>query len=319
MPIAEFSLIERYFRFSANDEQLLCGVGDDGAVLAPDGGVDCVWVTDTLVESVHFVSEVDPADLAFKSLAVNLSDVAAMGGRGRWVSLALSLPARLNCEAWMSGFSKGFSETCRAFDLKLVGGDTTRADHLVVSVSVLGEVAKGQAVTRRGAQVGDVVYVTGYLGLAKRGLDQVMSGLKAGSEFDRVCLERLNRPWPRTQLGQALAGRASAMVDVSDGFLADLDHLSRASQVGVELDLSDWRFHPLHPAVPTPGAPEFWSEVSQGDDYELIFCLPESERAWFEEYQKNLDFPVSRVGRMIEQPGIFWAGHQLSPQGYSHF
>ena len=263
----EFELIRAYFdRASGEGSGVAVGIGDDGAVISVSPGKDVVEVIDTMVEGVHFPAGMSPADIGFRAVAINLSDIAAMGAVPRWMTLALSMPAA--SPEWLEGFAEGLFHAATEFGVALIGGDTTQAPQTVVSVQVTGEIEPGRALRRDGARVGDTVYVTGTLGDAAAGLQ----GLTDGQPV-RELVARFARPSARVAYGQALVGVATAAIDVSDGLYADLRKLLSASGVGAEIDLA---------ALPVSEAlAGHFSDTQQrnlalggGDDYELCFTAP---------------------------------------------
>jgi thiamine-monophosphate kinase len=270
--LGEFDLIDRYFRdAAARRDDVLLGVGDDGALLRPKAGFDLVMVTDTLVEGTHFKSSASPRSIGHRALAVNLSDLAAMGATPAWGLLALTLPA--TDEPWIKEFAAGFLELARQHDLALVGGDTTRGP-LSVTVQLVGYVPQGRGLRRSGAQVGDVVLMSGTLGDAAAGLHDSNDYLR----------QRFDYPTPRIALGESLLDVASAAMDVSDGLLADLAKLTAASGVGATLSIDSLPLSNELVAVKgLDGARRL--ALTGGDDYELLFTMPQARWA---EWQKGL-------------------------------
>ena len=259
----EFELIRRYFDRSTRTPGIVTGVGDDGAVLRPPPGRDQVQVIDTLVEGVHFPIGTNAADIGYRVVAVNLSDVAAMGAIPRWMTLALTLSQA--DPDWLAGFSAGLFEAASEFDVALVGGDVTRGDQVVATIHVSAEVETGSALLRSGAREGDTVFVTGTLGDAAAGL--LLLGSK---EPDAYLAGRFLRPNARVETGRQLVGRASAVIDVSDGLIGDLGKLLDASGVGGELDID--RLPQLDRLRARFDEPErVRLALTGGDDYELCF------------------------------------------------
>jgi len=267
----EFELIRRYFERSHDYDNVVTGIGDDGAVLEPDPARQQVQVIDTLVSGVHFPNDTDPSDIAYRAVAVNLSDIAAMGARPRWMTLALTLPSV--DERWLESFAAGLFEAADEFGVALVGGDTTAGPLAVVTVSMTGDVPHGAALLRSTAQPGDAIYVSGTLGDAAAGLGLLLCG-----ESDDLLVQRFLRPTARIGIGEALVGRASAAIDVSDGLAGDLAKLLAASGVGGELQVDTL---PISDALLAAGSKEqqFKWALCGGDDYELCFTAKEDAMA----------------------------------------
>ena len=303
--MGEFDLIARYFARPAKRSPL--GTGDDCALLAPAPGMQLAVSSDMLVEGRHFLSTVDPARLGHKSLAVNLSDLAACGAKPLAFTLALSLPAV--DEAWLEGFSRGLFALAEAHDCELVGGDTTRGP-LNICITVFGEVPSGAALLRSGARVGDDLWVSGTLGDARLALEVFRGALNLPGELFDIARQRMETPTPRNALGQALQGIATAAVDVSDGLLGDLGHILRASGVGAQVDadaaVARMRL-PAHPlAAQAALTPELLRlcALSGGDDYELLFTAPADRRDAVAAAAQRADTPVARIGRIEAETGL---------------
>ncbi|TIC86968.1 thiamine-phosphate kinase [Crenobacter intestini] len=293
----EFQLIRRYFDRPAPGAVL--GVGDDAAILAPAPGMELVVTTDMLVEGRHFFAGTDPASLGHKTLAVNLSDVAAMGARARWATLAVALPAA--DEAWLAAFSRGFFSLADRHDVDLVGGDTTRGP-LTLSVTLIGEVPAGQAIRRDGAVAGDDIWVSGELGGAALAVAaRYGRAPDVGLDTLRNAARRLDWPEPRLQLGERLRGLASAALDVSDGLTGDLAHLCERSGVAAELWLSALPCAEALLALRS-SAPALFA--AGGDDYELCFTAPRAHRAAIEALPAELGLRLTRVGRVAAGEGV---------------
>ena len=320
----EFDLIEliRQRTVQSRDDVRL-GIGDDAAVLAVPIGQELVVAIDTLVEDVHFPQGTSPADVGWKALAVNLSDLAAMGASPAWALLALTLPSP--DKNFVEGFVEGFAQLAQPYRLALVGGDTTRGP-LTISVAVHGFVPSGQAITRAGARVGDAVLVTGTLGDAAAGLHALQHPLHDGDEraglYDYL-LTRLNRPTPRLAAGTALRGQASACVDISDGLLADLGHICSSSGVGADIEAALLpRSSALLGLYDEASALHF--ALSGGDDYELCFTVPANRLAEVQSDLSRLGCGVTRIGRIVEGNGVRVRGADgewlsLERQGWEHF
>lgn len=319
MSLAEFALIDRIRARSRGRDDIVLGIGDDAALLQPLAGHWLAVTADTLNSGVHFPPETLPADIGWKTLAVNLSDLAAMGATPAWGTLALSLPEAQ--AGWIDAFADGFFALADTHDWRLIGGDTTRGP-LSLSVTAFGQVPHGQALRRDGAQVGDDIWVSGTLGdaagalqLWQRGeLDVTRPAADPGREFLR---QRLLRPTPRIELGVALRGIASAAVDISDGLLADLDHIARRSGVAACLDASSL---PLSSAL-RDGLEEDAARnhaMGGGDDYELCFTAAPVQCHRLKEMGHALGLQLTRIGQMAEGSGVRCADR---PQraGYEHF
>ncbi|MGB4468452.1 MAG: thiamine-phosphate kinase [Azovibrio sp.] len=318
MALGEFDLIARYFARAT--PQAVLGPGDDCALVQPAAGMDLALTTDLLVEGTHFLPGTDPHDLGWKTLAVNLSDLAAMGARPRWALLALCLPAAE--EAWLAAFAGGFHACAREFGVDLIGGDTTRGP-LNLCVTAIGEVPAGQALRRSGAKAGDDIWISGQPGLAALGLTHLQGGLELPPRWQARCIERLQAPRPRVRLGQALRPLAHAAIDISDGLLADLGHIARASKLQAQVILDQL---PLLPeGVDRVAAMD--ALLSGGDDYELCFTAPSRQRLALGCIAADLDLPLWRIGRMVAAKPLgdvllMDADGRVIPherQGYEHF
>ncbi|WP_405224055.1 thiamine-phosphate kinase [Lentisalinibacter sediminis] len=308
----EFQLIERYFRRPApGGAGVEVGVGDDGAIVRLPPGRELVVVVDTLVAGVHFPADMVPADVGYRALAVNLSDVAAMGAEPAWMTLALTLPAP--DADWLEGFATGLWDLAERHGVALIGGDTTRGP-LTVSVEVLGHLPAGTRLLRGGARPDDRVFVSGTPGDAAAGLGLPLPA----DDAQRRLRSRFLRPEPRLGLGLALAGRASAAIDVSDGLLADLAHICEASGAGAVID--EERL-PLSAALLEFAGRERAAgfALTGGDDYELCFTLPPD----VDPDQLSADVAVTAIGVMTPEPGIRLRRQgrdvALPAGGYRHF
>jgi thiamine-monophosphate kinase len=309
----EFDLIERIRRRVASRADVVLGIGDDAALLAPPAGQLLVAAQDTLNIGVHFPPDTAPADIGWKALAVNLSDLAAMGAEPAWCLLSLSLP--LADSDWIDGFLDGFCALADTHEVALVGGDTTRGP-LSVSVAIHGFVPPGQALVRGGAQPGDEIWVTGDLGDAA-------AALAAGAAADARLRARLDRPTPRLAAGFALRGRATACIDISDGLLADLGHVLAASAVGAELEIADL---PCSAALARAcsGSQRWQFQLAGGDDYELCFTAPAARHSDIAAAMHAAATPATVIGRIVTAPGCRLSapdGSDWQPprRGYQHF
>jgi len=304
--MAEFSIIDTYFnRKNANSVDL--GVGDDSALLTPPPQQQLVICADTLVAGRHFPMNTDPHAIGWKAVAVNLSDIAAMGATPYSILLALSLP-QIDHD-WLKAFSQGLYDCCDQFGVSLIGGDTTQSPHLTLSVTALGWVDIGQAITRSGAKLGDLICVSGTVGDAAFALNHLGHPLQ----------KRLDYPTPRCQLGAALKGLAHTMIDISDGLAQDLGHILKASQVGAKLQLENL---PISPTLQTLDDAQKWQyALAGGDDYELCFTI--SPQNYEKLLQKQLDVSISMIGTIQQQHGLTFekdgVDHSLQFNGYQHF
>jgi thiamine-monophosphate kinase len=317
----EFRLIDRIRdRTALAREDVRLGIGDDAAVLAVPAGQHLAVAIDTLVEGVHFPHGTAPRDIGWKALAVNLSDLAAMGATPAWALLALTLPQ--GDASFVDDLAEGFAQLAREHGVSLVGGDTTRGP-FCLSVAVHGFVPPGQALTRSGAGVGDAVFVTGALGTAAGGLRLAQGRVPFDprNELHRSLRKRLDRPTPRVRTGVALRAHASACIDVSDGLLADLGHICAASGVGAELDLDAL---PLSPALPSVFGHAAARELalSGGDDYELCFTVPTASIGAMQAALAAVGSHATRIGVIVEGQGVRAIGGAplaATRGGWDHF
>ena len=321
MSLSEFELINRFFSRSGETRtDVVLGVGDDAAVLECPPGAQLVAAIDSLVEAVHFPPHSPPRSIGHRALAINLSDLAAMGAQPAWALLALALPA--TDEAWLGEFSAGLDALARQHGVALVGGDTT-GGALCVTVQVLGFVPRGAALTRSGGGAGDVVFVSGSTGDSAAGLLLEQSRLTHGDALQaQWLLDRFRYPTPRVSLGLALRGLASACIDVSDGLLGDCGRLALASGCGVELDYSAL---PISAALQAALGAERARELALagGEDYELCFTVPQAKLGEFALRCPAADFGWTRIGALTAQPGarVVRDGNvmQVSHRGFDHF
>lgn len=305
----EFALIRRYFVRPGNAPGVSTGIGDDGAVLQAAPDRELIVVIDTLVAGVHFPDGIDPFDIGYRAVAVNLSDIAAMGGRPRWMTLALTLPVA--DEEWLERFAEGLHAAAQEHAVSLVGGDTTYGKTLVISVQITGDVPSGKALLRSGARVGDQIYVTGSVGDAAAGLELLSAGAP-----DRYLAARFLRPSARVAYGQALLDVATAAIDLSDGLFADLGKLLAASDVGGVIELERLPISKaLRASFDLDACRQF--ALAGGDDYELCFttattALPEAN-----------GFAVTRIGTVTDGSQLVCRlDGELVPftdRGYRHF
>ena len=295
MPTSEFELIRRYFTHRARHAVL--GVGDDAALVQVRRGEDLVISADMLVAGRHFLRNTDPRQLGHKALAVNLSDMAAMGATPRWATLALALPSI--DKRWLSAFSRGFMALARRYDVDLVGGDTTRGP-LTICVQIMGVAPRGAALRRDGARAGDDIWVSGTLGDAALALAVLQRRLRLKPAELARCAEKLQRPQPRVALGLALRRVAHSAIDISDGLLGDLGHVLERSAVAAEVELA---------ALPaSPVLLRYLDRVvacrallAGGDDYELCFTAPRRARAQVVRIGERIRLALTRIGSVKPQ------------------
>ena len=313
--VAEFDLIERIRRRVATRGDVVLGIGDDAALLQVPAGMQLVVAMDTLNSGVHFPPETAPADIGWKALAVNLSDLAAMGALPAWCTLSLSLPDA--DAAFVDGFLDGFLALASQHDVALVGGDTTRGP-LSVCVAMHGFIEPGMALRRDGARVGDEVWISGTPGDAAGALAQWTSG----HAMDPALRARLDRPTPRVSLGRALRGIATSCIDISDGLLADLGHACKASAVGARVDVDAL---PASEALRAcfDGEARSLLQATGGDDYELCFTAP-AERHDVVLEAAAAHVQVACIGRIVDGAGVSAVdahGNAWRPPaaGYRHF
>ncbi len=318
--VSEFDIIRRYFTRPV--KRALLGVGDDCALVAAEAGAALAVSTDMLVEGRHFLAGADAAQLGHKSLAVNLSDLAAMGAAPRYATLALALPAA--DAAWLGQFAEGFFRLADAFGVELIGGDTTRGPR-TISVTVLGAVPSELALRRDGARAGDEVWLSGASGDAALALAHLGGRVRLTDAALAHCLARLNAPVPCVALGQALRGIASSAIDVSDGLVADVGHIAERSGVAVEL---------LYAALPRSRAIKACADarlvqeclLAGGDDYELAFTAGPQMRERIEALASELGLALTRIGSVSAgAPGLVSVLDakgkvmQLERRGFDHF
>ncbi len=314
--MGEFDLIERYFKAPARamrpNDGVALGIGDDCALLQPTAGMQLAISSDMLVEGRHFFADVDPSALGHKALAVNLSDLAACGAKPLAFTLALSMPKA--DEAWLAPFSRGLLTLAAKHNCALIGGDTTQGP-LNICITVFGEVPKQQALLRSGAQVGDDIYVSGTLGDARLALEAMRGTLALSTEAFANAKTRLEMPTPRVSLGMALRGIASSAIDVSDGLLGDLGHILKQSRVGavinasIAMDLIATNLIAIQ-TTNTPSTGQFSNQLqlkyvlSGGDDYELAFTAPASQRDAVQAAASASYTPVTRIGQIEAEFGL---------------
>ncbi len=318
---SEFDLIQQFFTRPACASGAVLGVGDDAALLQVNPGKLLAVSSDMLVAGRHFLPDADPYLLGHKTLAVNLSDLAAMGATPLWATLALALP-EVN-EAWLAAFSRGFFDLADRFSVSLVGGDTTRGP-LNLCVTIFGE-TDVRALRRDAAQVGDDIWVSGDLGGAALGLAHLQGEIALNADAAAACLTRLHRPEPRVALGLALAELPRvAAIDISDGLLADLGHILQRSGVGAEIELASVPAHSALLALLPGSAMARRCLLAGGDDYELCFCAPVEDAVSVLAAGAAAGVAVHRIGCIGSNAGLRVIGQdgqqlQIQERGFDHF
>ena len=321
MASSEFELIKKYFQnLTDEDSSIQCGIGDDAAIVKIPRDMDVVLSTDTLLENTHFPAGADPFDIGYKALAVNLSDIAAMGAVPKWVLLSISLPK--NDEKWLEKFASGFLELARQHSVSLIGGDMSRGP-LSITVQIQGLVPTDTAIKRDGAQKGDLIYVTGSLGDAGVGLDIIHGKLSIGNEYEAFFLNSLNRPEISVEAGLCLREFANSAIDISDGLIADLGHILDASHVGAVIEvkkipLSEAMLHCIDETIAWDYA------LISGDDYELCFTASAAQHELIFNTFREINIPVSCIGKVKGETGLqlkIPEGTCFEPSGksYEHF
>jgi thiamine-monophosphate kinase len=314
--MSEFNLIKEYFTRPTPNTNL--GVGDDAALISLSVGMELAISADMLVAGTHFFADCDAFQLGWKSLAVNISDMAAMGANPKWATLAIALPEVNN--AWLTDFSHGFFACAKAFNVDLIGGDTTRGP-LTISVQIMGEIPIGKAIKRSGAKIGDEIWVSGSLGNAAMALAYIQGKLTLPNEISAICAKALHTPQPRVELGLALRYIANSTIDISDGLLADLGHILEQSKVGARLELNsiphgqfaDLRDKSILKMV-----------LAGGDDYELCFTAPVAKHSEIMELAESLSLPLSHIGQITSDLSIVIHGLngenlEFKETGFDHF
>ncbi len=312
--MSEFDLIKRHFTRPTSGT--LLGVGDDAALLQLTPGHVLAVSSDMLVCGTHFFADTDPYCLGHKTLAVNLSDLAAMGASPRWATLAISLPEV--DEAWLAQFSAGFFALADQYGVDLIGGDTTRGP-LNFCVTIMGEVPVQQALRRSGAKVGDEIWVSGQLGDAALALTHLLGNIELCKEDYAACAPALHQPQPRVSLGFALRDIASSAIDISDGLLSDLGHILDASGVGAQVNYNELPVSAvMRRLINLPLGQR--CVLAGGDDYELCFTAPASRHAEL----LGMQLPISCIGQVVAKPGCVVLDADQHPinsesSGYDHF
>lgn len=318
--MSEFDVIRQYFTRAPQHSEL--GVGDDAALIRVSPNMELAISADMLVSGTHFFAEADPYQLGWKALAVNLSDMAAMGAQPKWATLAIALP---NIDhAWLAEFSRGLFACADTFGVDLIGGDTTRGP-LTISVQIMGEVPNGLAIKRSGAQLGDQIWLSGPLGHAALALAHLQARIKLDADTFAQCASALHTPQPRVALGLALRGIATSAIDISDGLAADLGHVLNASNLGAKLHLTQLPQASHWPmASQLEPAEQLKLLLAGGDDYELCFSASAADHERISQLGLSLGLPLLCVGEMVAERGLVvhgLAGEPLDIQeaGFDHF
>ncbi|MSQ19976.1 MAG: thiamine-phosphate kinase [Betaproteobacteria bacterium] len=317
---SEFDLIQRYFTRQA--KSVVLGIGDDCALVRPPGGMGMAITTDMLCEGTHFFADVDPQSLGHKTLAVNLSDIAAMGADPRWATLAVALP-RID-EAWLAEFTTGFFALAERFGVELIGGDTTKGP-LTLSLTMFGTYPLGHALRRDGAGVGDDLWVSGETGGAALAVAHRHGRVHLPAPALAYCNRRLDWPEPRVELGRALRDIATSAIDVSDGLVADARHLCERSKVDARINMD---LLPVPTALQASGidrAIVCQAILAGGDDYELAFTAPAAARSDVLVVASRIGLVLTRIGSMVAGSGSVHVSDMqglpihLAAGGFDHF
>ena len=307
----EFDLIEKYFNWKNLNSDML-GVGDDCALISIESQHQLATSVDTLIEGVHFPKDTSAHDVAYKALAVNLSDLAAMGATPLYFTLALTLP-NID-EAWLKDFSSSLKTLSKKYNIQLVGGDTTKGA-LSITINATGILPKTQALLRSSAKVGDIIFVSNIIGDAALAWKQIQNNKTPSSAL----LKKFNTPEPQVVLGQKLLGIANSCIDISDGLEQDLSHILNQSSVGARINISDI---PLSDEVTTyiEDTHDWCLPLSGGDDYELCFTVSKDRVAKIEDLGQQLGIPLIAIGIITQKQGIERLGlFDEKCQSYQHF
>lgn len=319
--MTEFDIITQYFATQGLQRaDVRIGMGDDAAIVQPPPGCELAMTTDTLIEGVHFPKATEPFDIGYKSLAVNLSDLAAMGAEAAWVMLSITLPHE--DPKWLHAFCEGFFTLANQYGVQLIGGDLTRGD-LSITVQAIGFTPSKTAILRAGAKPNDLIYVTGNLGDAGLALQSLQNPMQLSAEDQAAVLLKLNRPEPRLEIGQRLRNLANAAIDISDGLAADLGHILEMSRVGASINVDALPLSATMKKLPDPHqAIEF--ALTAGDDYELCFTVPADKKSQLEQVLSSQACRFTCIGHITEAPGLTLNDQHGNPYhgkilGYQHF
>ncbi|OGT41435.1 MAG: thiamine-phosphate kinase [Gammaproteobacteria bacterium RIFCSPHIGHO2_12_FULL_37_34] len=317
----EFDIITTYFTHqSLHRADVIYGIGDDAALVTAPLHQELVITTDTLVSGVHFPLSTSPYDIGYKSLAVNLSDLAAMGATPAWITLALTIEQA--DKQWLEAFSRGLLTLAKRYHIQLIGGDLTHGP-LSITIAAFGFAPPQQTLLRKNAKPGDLIYVTGTLGDAGLALDHLKKNIQLNNQDQPYLMMRFNQPEPRVETGELLRNIAHAAIDISDGLAADLGHILEQSKVGATVYVDQLPLSPaLTRALPQEEAIKF--ALTKGDDYELCFTVPIDKQATLEKKLASQTCPYTCIGSITTQPGLllyYQDGRQYHGKtaGYQHF
>ena len=315
----EFEIIRRYFESKNLPVSVKLGVGDDGAIIHNDPTKNLVVATDTLVSGVHFPADSPPCDIGYRSVVVNVSDIAAMGGKPEWMTLALSL-SKTNPE-WLKGFSKGLFLAADEYSLHLIGGDLTKAEQNIITIQMIGEVDTDAQLLRSNAQPGELLFVSGTLGDAAAGLEQFEKKV-ALNQYNQYLIERFFRPTARVDVGQAIMDYASSSIDISDGLIGDVKKIMSASDVGAILHIEDIPLSKEMLKIYEPKKSQTFA-LSGGDDYELLFTAPAENLSKIMDISKEIDQKITHIGNITENKNLECRKegviYEYQDEGYLHF
>ena len=315
----EFEIIRRYFESKNLPVSVKLGVGDDGAIIHNDPEKNLVVATDTLVSGVHFPADSSPCDIGYRSVVVNVSDIAAMGGKPEWMTLALSL--RETNPEWLKGFSKGLFLASDEYSLNLIGGDLTKAEQNIITIQMIGEVDTDAQLLRSNAQPGELLFVSGTLGDAAAGLEQFEKKV-ALNQYNQYLIERFFRPTARVDIGQAIMDYASSSIDISDGLIGDLKKIMSASDVGALINIEDIPLSKEMLKIYEPKKSQTFA-LSGGDDYELLFTAPAENLSKIMDISKEIDQKITHIGNITENKNLECRKegviYEYQDEGYLHF
>ena len=315
----EFEIIRRYFESKDLPVSVKLGVGDDGAIIHNDPAKNLVVATDTLVSGVHFPADSSACDIGYRSVVVNVSDIAAMGGKPEWMTLALSL-SETNPE-WLKGFSKGLFLASDEYSLNLIGGDLTKAEQNIITIQMIGEVDTDAQLLRSNAQPGELLFVSGTLGDAAAGLEQ-FEKKAALNQYNQYLIERFFRPTARVDIGQAIMDYASSSIDISDGLIGDLKKIMSASDVGALINIEDIPLSKEMLKIYDPKKSQAFA-LSGGDDYELLFTASAENLSKILDISKEIDQKITHIGNITENKNLECRKegviYEYQDEGYLHF